>query len=77
MSEDRTRQLLNDLCVKLGFCLPTQDVERLVDHPPPDVLAFTDAVFLAEGLAPDTADRALYRRVRDMVAAALLEDDDD
>jgi hypothetical protein len=29
-----------------------------------------DAVFVAEGLDPATADRHLYRRVRDMVSKA-------
>jgi hypothetical protein len=39
------------------------------------VVAFTDAVFTAEGLPPETADRHLYRQVRDMVAAAFRDVD--
>jgi hypothetical protein len=35
------------------------------------VRAFTDAVFSAEGLDPDAADRHLYRQVRDVVASAF------
>ncbi|MCG8555447.1 MAG: hypothetical protein MJD61_09205 [Proteobacteria bacterium] len=71
LSQRHTRQLLNDLCVELGFCLPPADVERLAAAPPTDVLAFTDAVLSTEGLSPETADRHLYRQVRDMVAAAF------
>ncbi len=77
LSDRHTRQLLNDLCVELGFCLPRADVERLAAAPPTDVLAFTDAVFSAEGLSPQTADRHLYRQVRDMVAAAFRRSDAD
>jgi hypothetical protein len=75
LGERRTRQLLNDLCVELGFCLPPEDVERLASAPPADVVTFTDAVFSAEGLPPETADRHLYRQVRDLVAAAFRETD--
>jgi hypothetical protein len=39
------------------------------------VVTFTDAVFSAEGLPPETADRHLYRQVRDLVAAAFRETD--
>jgi hypothetical protein len=55
----------------LGFCLPPVEQDRLASDPPKDVRAFTDAVFSAEGLDPATADRHLYRQVRDVIAAAL------
>lgn len=42
--------LLNDLCVRLGFCLPPLDHIRLRDNPPPDADAFTEAVLRAEGI---------------------------
>lgn len=73
LGERQTRQLLDSLCIKLGFCLPPDDIEHLASDPPTDVLAFTDAVFVAEGLSPETADRHLYRQVRNMVAAAFWE----
>jgi hypothetical protein len=63
--------LLYKLCVDLGFCLPPVEQDRLASDPPKDVRAFTDAVFSAEGLDPATADRHLYRQVRDVIAAAL------
>ncbi len=63
--------LLSRLCGKLGFCLPPADCERLRRAPPDTISSFTDAVFTAEGLAQDTADRHLYRQVRAMVAEAF------
>ena len=71
ISEAEAHRLLDDLCIKLGFCLPPADQSKLKQDPPRDVRAFTDAVFLAEGLDVELADRHLYRQVRDMVAAAF------
>ena len=44
------QRLLDDLCVKLGFCLPPAERQRLEEDPPANVDAFTDAVLAAEGL---------------------------
>jgi hypothetical protein len=63
--------LLSQLCMKLGFCLPPADCERLRRAPPDTISSFTDAVFTAEGLAPDIADRHLYRQARAIVAEAF------
>lgn len=71
MTETEPQQLLDRLCVELGFCLPPLEQQRLVDNPPTEVLAFTDAVFRAEELDPETADRHLYRQVRDMISEAF------
>ncbi|MDC3959796.1 hypothetical protein [Polyangium jinanense] len=71
LTESEVHRLLNDLCVRLGFCLPPNKWRTLEQNPPNDVRLFTDAVFLAEGLDPATADRRLYRQVRDLVAAAF------
>ncbi len=76
LGERRTRLLLSDLCVKLGFCLPPNDIERLVSSPPEDAVTFTDSVFVAEGLRPDRADRHLYRQVLEMVTATFRKVDD-
>ena len=73
ISERRVRKLLDQLCVQLGFCLPPEDAQRLASDPPTEVRAFTDALFSAEGFSPETADRHLYRRVRDMIASAFRE----
>jgi hypothetical protein len=54
---------LDKLCVEAGFCLPPEAQERLRVHPPADPIAFTNAVFMAEGLKPELAERRLYRGV--------------
>ncbi len=71
MSEKEVGDLVNGLCVRLGFCLPPNDIARLCEDPPAEVLAFVDAVFAVEGLDPATGDRHLYRQVRDMIADAF------
>ena len=48
-----------------------------MEQPPVDVKAFADAVFLAEGLDPGTADLHLYRKVTAMIAAALRTAEDE
>ena len=60
--------LLDELCVDLGFCLPRRERARLSNTPPNSVEAFTDAVFNAEGLNSEIADKDLWRQVRDRVA---------
>jgi len=62
----RVDALLNELCSKLGFCLPPEEQARLRDAPPVEVDAFTDAVFVAEGMRPD-GDLHLWREVRKRV----------
>lgn len=73
LSEKEVDVLLTELCVQLGFCLPPADCTRLREKPQADVREFTDAVFAAEGMDPSTADRRLYRQVRDMIAHAFGE----
>ena len=71
LSYEEAAWLLNDLCVRLGFCLPPKEIERLEANPPSDIDGFTRAVFVAEGMNPDTAERKIYRQVRHIVAAAF------
>jgi hypothetical protein len=62
--------LLTRLCTQLGFCLPGESVEMLRASPPETIDAFTDAVFVLEGLErPVGGD--LRRRVRAIVAEAV------
>ena len=63
--------LLEELCVKFGICLPPGKLTTFRMEPPTDAEAFTAAVFRAEGLDPVTADKRLYRSVRDHIEAAL------
>lgn len=78
LSPDAIELLLGKLCVDLGFCLHSPEYDELCDNPPDDIDAFVNAVYVAEGLDPATADRALYRQVRAYVKQAVdraLDDD--
>ena len=66
-------RLLDQLCVDLGFCLPPGERARLSKAPPESIKSFTDAVFTAEGLSPETADKHLWRQVRDRVAKCFSD----
>jgi hypothetical protein len=71
---DATKVLLDRLCIQLGFCLPPDAYDALVENPPADINEFTNAVFVAEGFGdPSTADRHLYRQVRAIVLEAFRQ----
>jgi hypothetical protein len=76
LSTQEASALLALLCTRLGFCLPPAAEKRLTEHPLADVLDFTAAVFLAEGLDPSTADRRIYRQVKEVVAEAFRRSED-
>lgn len=65
-------RLLDDLCVRLGFCLAPEERARLREMPPHDVDSFTDAVFRAEHMDP-LLDKQLRKRVREVVAQAFRQ----
>ncbi|HYN94951.1 MAG TPA: hypothetical protein VES42_13970 [Pilimelia sp.] len=60
------QRLLNELCIKLGFCLPPEENRRLEQSPPGDVDSFTDAVIEAEGMG-DMSHTDIRRQVREVV----------
>ena len=66
-------KLLNDLCVRLGYCLPPEDQQRIIADPPTSVDTFTDAVVIAEGLDPVLMATEQRQAVRRMVAGAFGE----
>ena len=76
LSEPEVDSLLNKLCIELGFCLSPESQERIRQNPPETVPKFTDTVFAEEGLDPDSADRHLYRQVRDRVVEAFRASED-
>jgi hypothetical protein len=66
------QRLLDELCVRDGFCLPPSAQEQLRQTRPPfDVDEFTDAVFLAEGMDPRLY-KPLRRTVRERVEKHLV-----
>jgi hypothetical protein len=70
LTPEEVQWLLDKLCVDAGFCLPPEEQAKLRVDPPVAPIAFTDAVFLAEGLKPELAERHLYRGVRTSRTAA-------
>jgi len=69
LAEDEVQRLLDDLCVRLGFCLPPDAQINLRRRPPESVSAFAEAVIRAEGLEPNQLPRELRRTI-----AGLIED---
>jgi hypothetical protein len=68
MSPRRIALLLEELCVDLGFCLPSEAAARIQEKPETDVDSFTDAVICAEGLDPQAdIPLNLRRKVRAVV----------
>lgn len=70
LSEKEADELLNDLCIKLGFCLPPPAQRRIAKHPPSDLARFANVVYRAEGLDPGL-DSNLYRALREQIARAF------
>lgn len=62
--------LLDELCLELGFCLPSAARETLIIRSPQEADTFANAVIELEGLNPERIDRHLYRQVRALVAKA-------
>ena len=71
ITPEEAERVLGILCVKYGFCLPPLWYARLCDSPPRSIRKFTDAVFLAEGLDPRTADSAMYKAMEEEVRLAF------
>jgi hypothetical protein len=72
LTESQVEALLHRVCVELGLCLTPDTYDHLVTHAPTDVTSLTDAIFVAEGIPPATADRKLYGQVRGCVEEAFL-----
>ncbi|WP_206068065.1 hypothetical protein [Nonomuraea composti] len=60
---DEVQWLLDELCTRKGFCLPTEKRQQLLEQSPfTSVDAFTDAVLIAEGMDP-----SLHKKLREGV----------
>ena len=64
-------RLHSSLCADLGFELSQATLAALVQDHPQDVEQLTQAIFRAEALDPDLADRHFYRQVRDKIRQAI------
>ncbi|MCA9251338.1 MAG: hypothetical protein KDA54_09400 [Phycisphaerales bacterium] len=76
MNSKDAQRLLDKLCSTMGFCLPLFEQERMVTNPPGNVKDFTDSVFVAEGFDLLTVDLHLYRQVREVIAEAFQQAND-
>jgi hypothetical protein len=70
LSERQTQALLNELCVKLGFCLTPRDHDAVVTAPPTDPWAFAELVMTLEGVDP--ADPEMFAPVLEQVLATFV-----
>jgi hypothetical protein len=72
MNPTEVRRLLDELCIDMGFCSLPSHVERQLEQAPPvNADEFARAVFTAEGLDSDLADRHTFRQVRNHIAEAM------
>jgi hypothetical protein len=55
--DSRIAALLEELCVRYGYCLPRDKADAIVAEPPADPQSFVDAVLKAEGLKLALVDR--------------------
>ena len=62
---------LEELCVKLGYCLPPSEQDAILSDPPADADAFVDAVLTAEGLDPGSITRPQRSRMIEIVTKFL------
>ena len=73
LTSPQVSNLLNELCVELGFCLSPSECARLENEPPNDIDLFTDEVFRSEGLDPHSdlnLRRQVYSRISTHFKAA-------
>jgi len=69
LSVEQTRALLNELCSRLGYCLPPANYEALEADPPTDPQAFTKLVMEIEGVGSDDPD--MFEPVLELVLATF------
>lgn len=63
-----TKQLLYELCVSFGFCLPPDDQLELMEAPPSTPELFVDEVIRREGLDPVYFETSLIKQMRAIAA---------
>ena len=69
----RVEALLYELCVRYGYCLPSDKRDAIVAKPPSDAETFVDAVLRAEGLEPDSVDKQARKVLVAMVERWLFD----
>ena len=72
LTESQVEALLYRVCVELGLCLTPDTYDHLVTNAPGEVTSLTDAIFVAEGISPQAANKKLYGQVRAYVEEAFV-----
>ena len=73
-SSNRVEALLNELCVRYGYCLSPNETAAVIADPPRDVEGFVDAVPVAEGHDLPSFDKG-QRRVVTAVVRKWIDDE--
>jgi hypothetical protein len=71
MPRSNVQWLLEDLCVKFGFCIPPAEQKRLAIAHPDTAEDFVAAVVKAEGSEIGLIDKHLRREMEEYVRARL------
>ncbi|GLX85329.1 hypothetical protein tloyanaT_15810 [Thalassotalea loyana] len=66
-TEKEIEELLDKVCVDLGFCLTHSVKSRLIKFPPKTPEKFTKAVVEAEGFTLDTINKPLYQQLFEQI----------
>lgn len=74
LSHATVTNLLDELCIKLGLCLPCEARQVLIDDVPATPREFVDAVFIAEGLRLPIKTSELYEQVLEVVERAFFQE---
>ena len=71
LSKKAVGHLLDDLCVTLGYCLPPNEQERIINDPPKNPRQFSEEVMEVEGVG--AGDPQMFGEVYEIVFWAFLE----
>ncbi|MDE0855968.1 MAG: hypothetical protein OSA97_16260 [Nevskia sp.] len=69
--ESDVQWLLDELCLRLGYCLQPAQQAMLRNNPPLSANAFVDAVLVAEGLQPELVGKERRRQIMNIVSAVF------
>jgi hypothetical protein len=69
---DEVRNVLSRLCIRYGFCLAADEIEKLAASPPTDIDKFTEAALVAADYGFTKSD-PLCIEARELVAQAFLD----
>lgn len=70
--------LLGDLCIELGFCLPPKEVDTILEKNHFTAEEFTKSVLIAEGMNPEMEIkhfRSIKRKFTDLFGNEISKND--